>query len=167
MHQLNNYKLNITMTVDNVVLADAPDAIADTPLPALNALSVTADDDGENDGVDDEDHSDDEADEENETCPSLEYNVNQGDTLIFLPCSAKCKICCALPFRRSTKDDESEGILWDDASPWDWDGGLYDLVCQLDGREQYPKLPPDIAKVTVEGLVSRCAISTIPSSLSA
>jgi serine/threonine protein kinase len=47
--------------------------------------------------------------------------------------------------------------LWDDASPWDWDGGLYDLVCQLNGREQYPKLPSDIAKITVEATTKHLA----------
>ena len=149
------------MTFDNTVL-DASitpsDVIAETPLPALNTLSVKADDDGENDGVEEEDEdSDDEVDDDNETCLTLVNIVHQDDTLICLPCCSKCKICCALPFRRSIKDDESEGILWDDASPWDWDGGLYDLVCQLDGREQYPKLPPDIAKITAEATTKHLA----------
>lgn len=75
----------------------------------------------------------------------------------FIPSCENCKICCTLPFRLSSKDDESEGILWDDASPWDWDGGLYDLVCHMNGREQYPKLPDEIAKITVEATTKHLA----------
>ena len=152
-----------------------PEGIADgtAPFPALHTLSVedcndndnhddvnddeAYDDDANDDAAhDDDDEADDGGDElQLEAHPERVNNEPQEeedeDALIYMPCGSKCKICCALPFRRSTKDDESEGILWDDASPWDWDGGLYDLVCQMNGREQYPKLPSDIAKITVEG----------------
>jgi serine/threonine protein kinase len=101
----------------------------------------------------DEDYVDDDGDHDADVDDPCKIELNTKDQegrLMFYPTCIDCKICCALPFRRSTKDDESEGILWDDASPWDWDGGLYDLVTQLNGRDQYPKLPADIAKTTVE-----------------
>lgn len=130
------------------------DDVADSssPLVTFNTFSVTIDDCSENGNVDGDDSTD-----KNKTCPALVTNAHPAEAMMYLPCNAKCKICCALPFRRSAKDDESEGILWDDASPWDWDGGLYDLVCQLNGRDQYPKLPSEIAKITVEATTKHLA----------
>ena len=130
------------------------DDVADSsPLVTFNTFSVTIDDCSENGNVDGDDSTD-----KNKTCPALVTNAHPAEAMMYLPCNAKCKICCALPFRRSAKDDESEGILWDDASPWDWDGGLYDLVCQLNGRDQYPKLQSEIAKITVEATTKHLAL---------
>jgi serine/threonine protein kinase len=88
-----------------------------------------------------------EENDDDESVDETDYVISVD--VLFTPCCSKCTICCSLPFRRSP-GFESEGIVWDDSSPWDWDGGLDGFVLQRNGRDQNTKLPADISRTTVE-----------------
>lgn len=88
-----------------------------------------------------------EVDEEHQDSDELE-DIQPADVLCS-PCNSKCTICCTLPFRKSSCY-ESDGLFWDEVSPWDWDGGMDGLAAQRPGRDQNTRVPLDVVKTTVE-----------------
>ena len=69
-------------------------------------------------------------------------------------CVEKCTVCGELPLRKP-QSSISQGNLWDDAAAWDWDGGLYDIIRQMNGLPETEEmvLPPNLADETVQDCV--------------
>lgn len=65
---------------------------------------------------------------------------------------AECTLCGNLPLRKT--QSMSQGNLFDDVAAWDWDGGLYDIIRQMNGEQMDAlTVPPNVADDTVEACV--------------
>jgi serine/threonine protein kinase len=102
---------------------------------------------------DDEDASSIEDEDDDNSPPANHAQQDHGGCCQGPACTdghlSSCAVCGALPFRKSAPNI-TNALLYDDAAAWDWDGGLYDLIRQVNGQESHPKLPDEVTKATVE-----------------